>query len=295
MISISQEVTVGKKSCVFIRDVMGSALSDKYTKQAQSGQNVWYEEEVLVQVQEVHKGLPVYGLWQTLLASSLIDNEEVLQVVYTSANRKNGYYLFNNDGKYQTGTIFNGDIQSMPSAAVEQGLTLADAKEIDAALDTLTLPDSPLLTIRERRMAMQAEKKAAQQRNFLAVGLVAVAAIAADTGLGYLHSQHMEEFQFKNVTLQSKESELKQLTQRKLVRHPDQTQTLNTIYQIGSGLAGESVTGKFAAHEDGTAVLVVETSPSSIPKMQQLTSKGINSRFLNPEETEIFWSNHADI
>lgn len=295
MISINQEVIVGKKPCVFIRDIMGKAPSEKYTKQSQSGRTVWYEEEVLVQVQEAHNSIPVYGLWQTIIASELIDQEETLQVVFTTENRKSGYYLFISDGKYQTGTIFQGEMQSVPSAAVEQGLTLADAVEIDIDLSNLNLPDSPLLTIKERRLAQQAEKKAGQQRNILAIGLVVIAAIAADSGLGYLHGEHMEEFDMKNAALQAKEDELKRLTQKKLVRHPDQTQTLNRIYQIGSVLHDETVLGKIEAHQEGTVVLVVENQPETINKLKQLGSYGIQYKELNPDESEIFWRNHADI
>lgn len=159
MISVNIPITIEGQSCILMRDVLGGASNEKYTSQEQSGLKVWYEEDALRETREAHPKTPVYGFWQALIASGLIDTSKRLQYIFTTESKDFGYYLYSLDKQLHTGSLFHNELQRLPGPAIQEGLTIADGEEITVSMEDLKLPETPLLTHKERITAAALEKR----------------------------------------------------------------------------------------------------------------------------------------
>lgn len=292
MITTNTPLQIDGKPCVLVRDVIGSAPSEKYSRQDQKDMHVWYEESIIREMREAHPQAQVYGLWQVLISSNLLDMDSKLQLLYTNSNKTVGFYLYSNNGLKQSGTIFNGELQKLPGAAIAEKLTAADGKEIDASLSHLVLPDTMLQTHKERAQAAAAKKKASQQQGFLAFSVVVALGLAVDTGLSFHHQSHMESHAKATESLAFAQARFDELALRKATHKPVQTATLTRIYQLGSLLQGASVSGEIDMKPYQEARINVTADPTRTTRIVMAASKNLTVSRTSPDETLITWTNN---
>lgn len=292
MISVNIPITIEGQSCILMRDVLGGASNEKYTSQEQSGLKVWYEEDALRETREAHPKTPVYGFWQALIASGLIDTSKRLQYIFTTESKDFGYYLYSLDKQLHTGSLFHNELQRLPGPAIQEGLTIADGEEITVSMEDLKLPETPLLTHKERITAAALEKKKSQQKSILAIALVGGLALLIDTGLSHHHDAHMKAFSYVNSQLHMAEQTLIAINRQKLERWPSQIDALSRIYQVSNTFIGSSVSGEISLLPNKAVAIELKDTINPTAKLQLLADRGIDSKRVTANTTLIEWVNH---
>ena len=260
MIAVNTPITIQGQQCILMRDLLGSAPNDKYTNQEQGGLKVWYEEESLRETRDGHPDTPVYGFWQTLIASGLIDTKKTLQFIYTADTRDFGYYLYSREGVLHTGSVFQGELQR-------------------------------LRTHKERVKAAAEQKKKSQQVAFLSVAVIAGTGMLVDTGLAYQHELHMEAYHRANNQLQIVEQTLDEINKQKLVSWPAQQSSLVNIYNISHTLAESRLSGEISLIARKSPVIEATGTPNRDVKVSILDDENINVTKKSADKTIIQWMN----
>ncbi|MDO8827975.1 hypothetical protein [Methylophaga sp.] len=293
MISVNSPITIEGRSCILMRDVLGGAASDKYTSQEQGNLKVWYEEQSLRDTRDAHPKTPIYGFWQTLIASRLIDTSIPLQYIFTSESKDFGYYLYSHDNQLHTGSLFQNELQRLPGVAIQEGITIADGKEITVSMEDLKLPVTPLLTHKERVAAAVTLKKKAQQQGMLAVAMVGGLALLADTGLAHHHKSHMKDFNRVSTELHIAEQALVSVNRQKLENWPLQSKALASLYQVSNAFSDSSISGEINLLPTKSIAIEVNDSRDNRAKLAILADMGIESKRLSANTTIIQWVNDA--
>lgn len=294
MIAVNTPITIQGQQCILMRDLLGSAPNDKYTSQEQGGLKVWYEEESLRETREGHPNTPVYGFWQTLIASGLIDTKKTLQFLYTADTRDFGYYLYSREDVLHTGSMFQGELQRLPGPAIADGITIADGEEITVALEELKLPQHSLRTHKERVKTAAEQKKKTQQVAFLSVAAIAGAGLLVDTGFAYQHEQHMKAYQRANNQLHMVEQTLDEINKQKLVNWPAQQSSLVNFYTISHTLVESKLSGEISLIAHKSAVIEVTDTPNRDVKVAMLSAKNISVSKQSADKTIIQWVNNYE-
>lgn len=95
---------------------------------------IWFREGALQSIREAHPSIPVYGVWQTLLASKLIDLKHPLHILEINANT--GLYLVCDKGRAIDSGRWIG--KKLPPDVPTQ---FADGKRVAVeSFDQLSLP-----------------------------------------------------------------------------------------------------------------------------------------------------------
>lgn len=156
-IPIEKEIVVRGTKIVLLVDEVKEAFNhqDGILVQPSTAQHehIWVREANLVRLRNQYPAIAVYGLWQTLLASKLIDPSKPLYCVKTSdpsVPSIQGVYLVVDNGRAKTSGRFIG---SLPA---EIGYSLDDATFIENVdLEALILPRRkavlPAEAVRERQ------------------------------------------------------------------------------------------------------------------------------------------------
>ena len=289
MITLNTLHSIKGVNCIFVRDVIGTAPSDKYTQQKQGAYEVWYEETTLNEYRQREKGAKIFGLWQTLIASNLVDPEAVLQVIYTNTTQDYGFYLYRDEQTVQSGTVFGVELQALPAAASSKGITVNDAKVIEATPESLILPSLTLQTKREKAIAAHAKQKASKQRNILVIGSLLALALVADTALSYKHSLYMDGFHKHQARLNRFKNELHSLSMNKLIQVPNQINTLQNIYQVADKLSGQHLKAEIDMKPYTRSSIEVKFNASGVIPMKQLKSMGFNIVQTGSDTSLIEW------
>lgn len=291
MISINQQISIQGKTCILVRDVLGGAPSDKYTYLNQGNYKVWYEEQALRETREANPDVPVYGFWQTMIASGLLDTKKTLQYIYTSEARDYGYYLYSSDNVIHTGALFQGELQRLPGKAIQDRITLDDGEEIAVDIDTLKLPNQTLQTHKERVQFAAKQKKQARQQGFLIASLTMGVALLADTGLVFHHEQHMQDYNTAMTELSAAGERLDAVNRLKLIDWPSQTLPLSNLYQVGTTLAESNVTGEVSLLASQSPSLEATGTQNVSGKIAILESYGMQVNQAQANKMVISWSN----
>ena len=291
MISVNTPISIEGSTCILMRDVLGGSTNDKYTSQEQGSLRVWYEEQALRETRDAHPKIPVYGFWQSLIASGLIDTSKRLQYIFTTESKDFGYYLYSHEGLLHTGSLFHDELQRLPGPAIQEGITVADGEEITVSISDLKLPDSPLLTHKERIAAAVLVKKKAQQQGFLAVALVSGLALLVDTGLAHHHKSHMKEFSKVNTELHIAEQALASVNLQKLENWPSQSKALSSLYQVTNAFTGSNISGEINLLPNKQIAIEVKDSRDTRARLSMLEDMGIQSKRLSANTTIIQWVN----
>ena len=292
MIVVNAPILIEGKTCILVRDVLGAAPTDKYTSQEQGSLLVWYEEEALRETREANPDTPVYGFWQTLIASGLIDTSKQLQYIFTAQDRDFGYYLYSREDFLHTGSVFQDELQRLPEPAIQDGITIADGEEITVDATHLKLPDSPLRTHRERIQSAAERKKKSQQQAFLAIAFIGGIGLLADTGLSFHHDAHMDAYTKTSSELHIAEQALTDIKRQKLVTWPDQKQSMANLYQVSNLLGRATLAGEISLVPNKTASVSATDIPFAEAKLVMLKEMGLEIVRESASKTKIQWVNH---
>lgn len=145
--------------------------------------------------------LPLYGIWQVLIASKVLDeiNEEATHVLYFSSAHTDGQILYFDEGEIASEEI------------VEGGASLAGSQEIIINLDSLILPQDPIRSSKEK----YAQDKASRRKRVLASAALAVLFLLT-YGASSLHAQYQEELLLDEQRLLSQKKDTLQEKVNKL-------------------------------------------------------------------------------
>ncbi len=189
---VNRPITIEGKDVVLMPDLVGPVpLSEQHLYvELQRAMNqtpaISVNEADIENTREKYPGVPIYGLWQTLISSGLISYRKSLQVVQSSP--MDGYYIHCDLGRAE----FSGDYEAGFFAA-DANFTLDDATVISPKAESLALPDN------EAKMAeeLQAERKLKTRvawGSAIGVGvMVALLSVVIDFALlQYYRYEHQE-------------------------------------------------------------------------------------------------------
>lgn len=195
MIPLDRPIRIGSRQVILVDDLvlthLTGALAERLMAVASDDPELplYVEQESVDALSELYPGLPLYGLWQVLIASGLIPKKPGLYQVATDTEPHGGRYLLRETGNACSGRI--------------TGETLLDAFAltdiapepiwIDPAPEILNLPPQPIQTLRYRR----AQKARARLRALTAAAIMvlgsAFAGTAADHILSHRHAQKVQQ------------------------------------------------------------------------------------------------------
>ena len=294
MIAANVRLNIEGKDVVLIRDVIGKAPSEKYIRQNEGSLHIWYEESVLTETRDAHSDTHVYGLWQTLIATGAIDLEEKLQVLYTNGQKNIGYYLYINNGVMQSGSIFNGELHSLPSSALSDELSLDDAKVLSSDERTLKLPAEQLKTQKEILKQAVAKKKSGQQRALMCIVLIIASGMAVDTFLSIQHEKQAKLYSALEHKLNITQDELKSLVKTKRYNIPTQSETLSKLYNVTESLNSESLSANFSLKSNDVVKVYVDNTTFNSARISMLANGDIQTVRVSPDQSVITWVNENE-
>lgn len=207
MIPLQRPVRIGPREVVLMDDLVLTHLSGPLAERLMpiasedADLPLYVEQEQADALSELHPGLPLYGLWQVLIASGLVPAEPGLYQVATDSSPHEGRYLLRDPDAAYSGQIAD----EAPLDAFAPGKAAPGPIPIDPAHECLRLPSQPIQTLRHR----QAQKARARLQTLTLAGLMALgsafAGTAADRILDHRHAQQVqqaERLREQNVQLQ---------------------------------------------------------------------------------------------
>ena len=231
MIPLERPVRIGPREVVLVDDLVlthfSGPLSERLMPIASEDVSLplYVEQEQADTLSELHPGLPLYGLWQVLIASGLVPAEPGLYEVTTDSSPHEGRYLLReSDGAY-SGRIANETLLDAfaPAQAASKPVL------IDPAPESLRLPSQPIQTLRHR----QAQRARARLQTLTLVGLMALGSAflgtAADRILNHRHAQKVQQAErLREQTIQLQQ-DLARLETSGRIEPIDQSRRLNQL------------------------------------------------------------------
>ena len=195
MIPLERPTRIGPHQVVLVDDLVLTHLTEPLAERLMAIASddpelpLYVEQEQVDALSELHPGLPLYGLWQVLIASGLIPEQPGLYQVAADSPPHEGRYLLREAGNACSGR--------MTGETLLDAFALADTAPapiwIDPAPETLRLPSQPIQTLRYRR----ARKTRARLRALTLAGVMVLgclfAGTAADHILGHRHAQKVQQ------------------------------------------------------------------------------------------------------
>lgn len=231
MIPLERPVRIGPREVVLVDDLVLTHLSGPLSERLMpiASEDVslplYVEQEQADTLSELHPGLPLYGLWQVLIASGLVPAEPGLYEVTTDSSPHEGRYLLReSDGAY-SGRIASETLLDAFAPAQAGSKPIL----IDPAPESLRLPSQPIQTLRHR----QAQRARARLQTLTLVGLMvlgsAFAGTAADRILNHRHAQKVQQAErLREQTIQLQQ-DLARLETSGRIEPIDQSRRLNQL------------------------------------------------------------------
>ncbi len=162
-----------------------------------------------------HLGIPIYGAWQMLFASGLIQlGTESLYAYFTNEDHSHGSYLVVSPSGQFSGSIMGGHALASPGMSID--LSRAIVLGMDRLAD-LTLPLMPAMTPMEIATARRGELRTAAVRNGTVIAGVIVFGLLAELSIGYLRQSQHETLADKRQKIAALEAQLDALKANHLV------------------------------------------------------------------------------
>ena len=195
MLPLERPVRIGPREVVLVDDLVLTHLSGPLAERLMpiasedADLPLYVEQEQADALSELHPGLPLYGLWQVLIASGLIPAEPGLYQITTDSSPHEGRYLLRESGGAYSGRIAN----ETPLDAFLPDEATSEPVLIDPMPEHLHLPPQPIQTLRHR----QTQKARARLRTLTLAGLMALGSAfvgtATDRILSHRHAQKAQQ------------------------------------------------------------------------------------------------------
>ena len=231
MILLERPTRIGPREVVLVDDLVLTHLSGPLAERLMSIASedpelpLYVQQEQADALSELHPGLPLYGLWQVLIASGLVPAEPGLyQVATDSSPHKGRYLLRETDGAYSGQVANESPLDAFcPDGAVPRFI------RIDPAPERLRLPPQPIQTLRHRR----AQKARVRLHTLMLAGLMALGSVfigtAANHILNHRHAQKMQQAERLREQTVQLQQDLARLEASGRIGPIDQSRRLNQL------------------------------------------------------------------
>lgn len=182
-------------------------------------------ESDIEQAREGSPGVPVYGMWQTLIESGVVSFNHTLQVV--PLNSLDGFYLYCDVGRANYSGVYEAGF-----FAAEEEFNLEDAYEVNPELSQLVLPTIEAKLAKE----MLQERRRIQRSAWTSLGLsllvIVGAGLITDFTLKKIYAYKYATLENKSALLKNVQTGLEQLRNTRLTEVPDDSDTLEKIASL---------------------------------------------------------------
>lgn len=267
-----QPVTVEQQTVILVPDVVGPvpvAEQHNYVNIAPATQtipNIAVREQDVEEMRERHPDLPVYGIWQVLIASGLVSVQKTLQVLQTNA--WDGYYLFSDMGRIQYSGVYEAGF-----FAADTSFSLPDAAPVSFYAEQLLLPPAPARLARE----LHDERRRRIKRSWVSCGasavMLVVLGIGMDLSLHYATVQQHEDYVLKSRLLASAEQGLNQLRTHRLAEAPDNVEAIRRLAELWSFDPAVSTRGVQSFSQPSIQLMLADRGPSPARRFPWLSAR----------------------
>lgn len=231
MLPLERPVRIGSREVILMDDLVLTHLPDPLAERLMAIVSedadlpLYVEQEQADTLSELHPGLPLYGLWQILIASGLVPAEPGLYQVITDSLPHKGRYLLREPGGAYSGQVAN----ETPLDAFSPDEAAPQSILIDPVHEHLRLPSQPIQTLRHR----QARKTRARLHTLALAGLMALGSAfigtAADHILNHRHTQKVQQAERLREQTVQLQQDLARLETSGRIEPIDQSRRLNQL------------------------------------------------------------------
>ncbi len=195
MIQLERPAQIGPREAILMDDLALTDLSGSLAERLAPIDSedpslpLYVDQEQADALSELHPGLPLYGLWQTLISSGLVPEDPGLYHVVTDSSPREGRYLLREpDGAY-SGHVAN----EIPLDAFAPDEPALKPILIRPEPERLRLPPRPIQTLRQR----QTQKSRARLHTLALAGVMALGSAllgaVADQVLSHRHARKAQQ------------------------------------------------------------------------------------------------------
>ncbi len=216
---------------VLIPDVVGSipvAEQHEYVEIEAASSTcpaIHARESDIDEVRERFPGLPAYGIWQTLIFSSLVGFDRTLQVLTTSAD--DGYYLFCEQGRAQYSGVYEAGF-----FAADTSFDLQDAYHIQFDADQLRVPQKPAKLAKELQESRQASIRKAWTGCVATCLALVLFSVGSDFALDEFYRVNQKDYSVKLATVKKLKKQLQELKASRLEVIPNNRKLIEKFAEI---------------------------------------------------------------
>ena len=195
MIPLHAPTRVGSREVLLVDDLVLTHVTDNLAARllpiatGDASLPLYVERQHVDALAELHPELPLYGLWQTLIATGRVPQRPGLyQIATDDTPHQERYLVREEDGAY-SGRLTQ---EAMLDAFAPDPASVRP-EVLDANPNTLRLPAQPIQTLQARR----AQQARTRRQTLTAAALAALACLllgtAADRTLHYRHAQQQQQ------------------------------------------------------------------------------------------------------
>jgi len=222
---LESPLRIGGEDCLLAPDEVGPSPRHDDAVELEPGIDdrppIWIREAVLARLRHAHPRLKVYGLWQTLYASALVERGLPLQVVPTG--ERDGHFLVQGKDGAHSGVYRAG---RFPESL---HLRFEDARPIAFTPQDLKRPARHARLLHELRAERQGARRRLGLVQAMVVATVAAAALLVDQSLARRHQEALRQFNAAKAQLATLQAKRDALDKRRLAPWPNQGDVLAPI------------------------------------------------------------------
>lgn len=280
---LEKVVTVHGREVIFVQDEISpsSSSNDPILLEASNSEHdfIWVRESILSRIKKDNPKIPVYGLWQTLIASKLIDLKSPLYIWSAGSSPGSssisGSYLVVDDGKAVDARSFIADLPADVSTPKEKAVYIQVTN-----LDGLVLPRISAVLPAERAQI----KRLVRKKMAVTVGLLALVMVAITGAMDWYLETRSDRYVREAQALDASAAQLAQEATKALanadsILPEDRERTIATLTRLAeiqsrsigftleeSGFASDIWVAKVASPPIGLSFDVeISTEPGKTP------------------------------